>query len=190
MTAGRSSAAARAATAFARFPVDVADSVPSPNSTAFAAATATTRSLNECVGFAESSFRKSSPTPSAPASLGAATSGVQPGEAAAPGGAAAGSSSAYRQSEGGPASIDSRVTDGESQSYTGSSGPKQRSQVPVATAGYSDSQILHLKTSTNIGAPTILSKVKFRRIADLPPYVFASVDQLKRELRREGRDVI
>jgi alanine-synthesizing transaminase len=32
--------------------------------------------------------------------------------------------------------------------------------------------------------------VKFRRIADLPPYVFASVDQLKRELRREGRDVI
>ena len=32
--------------------------------------------------------------------------------------------------------------------------------------------------------------MKFRRIADLPPYVFASVDQLKRELRREGRDVI
>ena len=32
--------------------------------------------------------------------------------------------------------------------------------------------------------------MKFRRIADLPPYVFASVDQLKRELRREGLDVI
>jgi alanine-synthesizing transaminase len=30
----------------------------------------------------------------------------------------------------------------------------------------------------------------FRRIDELPPYVFASVDQLKRELRREGRDVI
>jgi alanine-synthesizing transaminase len=30
----------------------------------------------------------------------------------------------------------------------------------------------------------------FRRIGDLPPYVFATVDQLKRELRREGRDVI
>src|SRR5437016_3595962 len=30
----------------------------------------------------------------------------------------------------------------------------------------------------------------FRRIDALPPYVFASVDQLKRELRREGRDVI
>jgi alanine-synthesizing transaminase len=32
--------------------------------------------------------------------------------------------------------------------------------------------------------------VKFYRIDDLPPYVFATVDQLKRELRREGRDVI
>jgi alanine-synthesizing transaminase len=38
--------------------------------------------------------------------------------------------------------------------------------------------------------PTILSKLKFRRIDDLPPYVFATVDALKRELRREGRDVI
>jgi alanine-synthesizing transaminase len=32
--------------------------------------------------------------------------------------------------------------------------------------------------------------LEFRRIHDLPPYVFATVDQLKRELRREGRDVI
>jgi alanine-synthesizing transaminase len=30
----------------------------------------------------------------------------------------------------------------------------------------------------------------FRRIHELPPYVFATVDQLKRELRRDGRDVI
>jgi alanine-synthesizing transaminase len=30
----------------------------------------------------------------------------------------------------------------------------------------------------------------FPRVAELPPYVFAAVDQLKRELRREGRDVI
>jgi alanine-synthesizing transaminase len=30
----------------------------------------------------------------------------------------------------------------------------------------------------------------FRRIHDLPPYVFATVDALKRELRREGHDVI
>jgi alanine-synthesizing transaminase len=32
--------------------------------------------------------------------------------------------------------------------------------------------------------------MKFYRIDDLPPYVFATVDQLKRDLRREGRDVI
>jgi alanine-synthesizing transaminase len=32
--------------------------------------------------------------------------------------------------------------------------------------------------------------MKFWRVDDLPPYVFATVDQLKRELRREGRDVI
>jgi alanine-synthesizing transaminase len=33
-------------------------------------------------------------------------------------------------------------------------------------------------------------KLDFRRIDALPPYVFATVDQLKRELRRGGRDVI
>ena len=32
--------------------------------------------------------------------------------------------------------------------------------------------------------------MEFRRVNELPPYVFATVDQLKRELRREGRDVI
>jgi alanine-synthesizing transaminase len=32
--------------------------------------------------------------------------------------------------------------------------------------------------------------MKFRRIDELPAYVFATVDQLKRELRRDGRDVI
>ena len=32
--------------------------------------------------------------------------------------------------------------------------------------------------------------MKFRRIDELPPYVFATVDQLKRDLRHEGRDVI
>jgi alanine-synthesizing transaminase len=32
--------------------------------------------------------------------------------------------------------------------------------------------------------------VEFRRVSDLPPYVFAAVDQLKRELRRDGRDVV
>ena len=32
--------------------------------------------------------------------------------------------------------------------------------------------------------------MKYRRVDDLPPYVFATVDQLKQELRREGRDLI
>jgi alanine-synthesizing transaminase len=36
----------------------------------------------------------------------------------------------------------------------------------------------------------MLWKMKFYRIDDLPPYVFATVDQLKRQLRRDGRDVI
>jgi alanine-synthesizing transaminase len=38
--------------------------------------------------------------------------------------------------------------------------------------------------------PRLAVTLEFRRIHDLPPYVFATVDQLKRELRRDGRDVI
>src|SRR6478609_5615196 len=45
-------------------------------------------------------------------------------------------------------------------------------------------------TSTDIAATPRLRTMEFRRIHDLPPYVFATVDQLKRELRRDGRDVI
>jgi alanine-synthesizing transaminase len=41
-----------------------------------------------------------------------------------------------------------------------------------------------------VDLPPAVSSLQFRRIHDLPPYVFATVDQLKRELRREGRDVI
>src|SRR5471032_1309346 len=32
--------------------------------------------------------------------------------------------------------------------------------------------------------------MKFRRVEALPPYVFAQINELKRELRHEGRDVI
>ncbi len=110
MTAGIPSAAARAPTAFARLPVEVAESVSRPNSVAFAAAIATTRSLKEWVGFARSSFRSTSPIPRALASRGAGTSGVIPGPVAASSGGSAGSRSAYLQSECGPASICSRVT--------------------------------------------------------------------------------
>src|ERR687885_732906 len=86
----------------------------------------------------------------------------------------------------------SRVADAAtaSQSYTGSSGPKQPTQMPLAIAGYSLSQTRQRRTSTLISAAPMLLGMQFRRVHDLPPYVFATVDQLKRELRREGRDVI
>src|SRR5213078_1600480 len=93
-TASSPSAAARAATAFARLPVDEHASVVRPSSCAFAAATATTRSLNECVGFAVSSFSQSSPTPTASASRGTRTSGVQPTGSRCSGGGATGNSCA------------------------------------------------------------------------------------------------
>src|SRR6266581_3976499 len=77
-----------------------------------------------------------------------------------------------------------------SQSYSGSSGPKHRSQTPAAIGAYSLSQTRQRRTSTAMLPPAIMRDLEFRRIHDLPPYVFATVDQLKRELRREGRDVI
>src|SRR5207249_11542975 len=40
------------------------------------------------------------------------------------------------------------------------------------------------------GGHCSLAGMEFRRVGDLPPYVFATVDELKRRLRREGRDVI
>src|SRR5947207_7422898 len=61
--------------------------------------------------------------------------------------------------------------------------------MPCATAGYSLSQTRQRRTSTGMAVPR-LARMDFRRIHELPPYVFATVDQLKRELRREGRDVI
>ena len=85
-------AAARAATALPRLPVEAQASVSMPSSAAFAAATATTRSLKECVGFVWSSFSNTSPTPTAPARRGALTSCVHPGPPIVLGGAAVGSS--------------------------------------------------------------------------------------------------
>ena len=45
-------------------------------------------------------------------------------------------------------------------------------------------------TKNEVLASAILWEVKFCRIESLPPYVFATVDQLKRDLRRDGRDVV
>src|SRR5918912_3175902 len=46
------------------------------------------------------------------------------------------------------------------------------------------------RTSTPTTAAPRLGAMDFRRIHDLPPYVFATVNELKRQLRRDGRDVI
>ena len=146
-TASRPSAAARAATAFARLPVEEHESVVRPSSSAFAAATATTRSLNECVGFAVSSLSQSSRTPSADSRRGARMSGVRPGGRRCSAGGATGSRSAYRQIERGPASIDAWVTVRRcsSRSYTGSSGPKHLEQTPIGSRVYCVSQTRHLR---------------------------------------------
>src|ERR1700686_4336829 len=72
----------------------------------------------------------------------------------------------------------------------GSSGPKHFVQTPLATAGWSVSQMRQRRSSTIFAALPTLMVVEFRRIHELPPYVFATVDALKRELRRDGRDVI
>src|SRR4029453_14300667 len=78
-------AAAAAAVAPARFPVEAQATVDRPNARALATATATTRSLKELVGLRVSSLRNSGPgTPSASARRGAGTSGGRPG-ARAPG---------------------------------------------------------------------------------------------------------
>src|SRR5713101_4531213 len=63
-------------------------------------------------------------------------------------------------------------------------------QMPIAVAAYSLSQTRQRKTSTDMAALLRLWWMDFRRIDELPPYVFATVDELKRRLRREGRDVI
>ena len=58
--------------------MDAHATVLCPNSSAFASATATTRSLNELVGLRVSSLIQSSPSPSSAARRSARTSGVQP----------------------------------------------------------------------------------------------------------------
>src|SRR5437764_11979296 len=83
-------AAACAATALARFPVDAHAIVVKPNSLARASAIETTRSLHECVGFAASFLISTSERPSSSASLSARSSGVEPAASVPLGGAATG----------------------------------------------------------------------------------------------------
>ena len=108
--------AAAAATALARFPVDGQASTLWPISSAAASATATTRSLNECVGLPRSSFTHRARMPSAFARRSARTSRVKPGSVFGRAATSAGTGSrlAYRQMLGGPASMDARVSGGYS----------------------------------------------------------------------------
>ena len=75
-------AAAWAATAFARLPVEAQATTSYPSSRAFARAIVTTRSLNECVGLAASFLTQTSRMPSFSASRSARTSGVIPAASA------------------------------------------------------------------------------------------------------------
>ena len=91
---GSPAAAECALTAFARLPVEAQATVSKPSSMARARATDTTRSLNECVGFAVSFLIHSSPIPSRSARRSARTSGVQPVGSAERGGPSSGRKSA------------------------------------------------------------------------------------------------
>ncbi len=85
--------AAAAAVAPARLPVEAQARVSKPNSTARAAAMATTRSLNERVGLRLSSLSQIVATPRALARRSARTSAVPPTARPRAGGASTGSNS-------------------------------------------------------------------------------------------------
>jgi hypothetical protein len=108
---GSPAAAAWALTAFARFPVEAQAIVSKPSSCARASATETTRSLNECVGFAVSFLIQSSLIPSLWARRSARTSGVQP-VGSADRATSTGRKSAYRHSVWGPAWMRRRSSSG------------------------------------------------------------------------------
>ena len=77
--AGSPARAAWAATALARLPVDAQPTVSRPSARAALSADATTRSLNESEGWETASFlSQRRATPSARASAGDSTSGVNP----------------------------------------------------------------------------------------------------------------
>src|SRR3954469_23564698 len=102
---GTPARAACAATELARLPVEAQANRVKPRPRAAVRATDTTRSLNEWVGLAESSFtHNGARTPTAAASAGAPTSGVRPGSSVtrAAGSWPAGNSAAYRQMFCGP----------------------------------------------------------------------------------------
>ena len=171
-------------------------SVSSPNSVAFAAATATTRSLNECVGFAMVELQAAPRRRRARcASRGARHERRQ-------------ARARSRRPRGGVGRQQRRVAPERARAGLDPLARRRRarprpSRRPARAArssarrcrsraaGYSLSQTRQRRTSTGMATSLRSSAtMEFRRIHDLPPYVFATVDQLKRELRRDGRDVI
>jgi alanine-synthesizing transaminase len=65
---------------------------------------------------------------------------------------------------------------------------KTRMRESVSVARVTSPRVL--TASVEHKARIAFRPVEFRRVPDLPPYVFAAVDQLKLELRRAGEDVI
>ncbi len=182
--------------------MEVAESVSSPNSVAFAAATATTRSLNEWVGFERSSLRwtsprteRRSPSPSVRGRAGSSRgrSSASVGGSGQAGGrrSARGRSARTRCAH---ESDDARERQLVRVVEPVSSGPKQRAQIPFATAGYSLSQMRQRRTSTGTGvgllmssiAGTMVNPMQYGRIHDLPPRLRTTVDQLKRRASARG----
>ena len=131
--ATRPARAACAATALARLPVDAQPIVVRPRACAALIAVATTRSLNDRLGCDTLSFLiHARATPSRAAKRGASTSGVKPVSSESTGSPSNGNHSRYRHSDGGRRAIVARSGSSRSAAYSGSSGPRQCSQMATA----------------------------------------------------------
>src|ERR1035437_502268 len=145
--------AAWAATAFARLPVEAHPIVVSPNACAALIAVVTTRSLNESVGCAtESFFTHARATPSLSASRGTSMSGVKPVSRECTGSPLNGSHSLYLQSDGARRAISSRSGSARDLGYSGSSGPRQCSQMAFGAGSLSAPHRRHRCGRTAKGA--------------------------------------
>src|SRR5215203_6552904 len=136
--------AACAATALARLPVDAHPTVSSPNASAALMAVETTRSLNDSEGCDTASFfTHTRATPSLSASRGASISGEKPVSSDATGSPSNGNHSRYRHIDCGRAAIVARSGSLRDAGYSGSSGPRQFSQIATGAASFSVPHSLH-----------------------------------------------
>ena len=187
-------AAARAATALPRLPVDAQASVSAPSSAAFAAATRDDAVLEGVRRVRVVELQEELADPERRARAAArrrAVSSPGPPEACVGAPPSAAAPRSARASAGLPrsarASLPARPHPSRRRVRAGrSSAGRFRLRQPGTPLRRPCISVLQ-RPSTLLA---ILLKMKFYRIDDLPPYVFATVDQLKRELRREGRDVV